>query len=79
VDGRSFQCTRNLHAALSGPVLQHHVRIIWVDAICINQTDMTERNHQFAEMRYIYQEAQSVVTFLGDSFDGLDILVDFMP
>ena len=32
--------------------------------MCINQTDLAERNAQVAEMRTIYMRAQSVVVFL---------------
>lgn len=41
------------------------VRILWIDAICINQYDITERNHQVAHMSRIYTNAQQVVIWLG--------------
>lgn len=40
-------------------------RIIWVDAICINQADVKERNHQVHIMKRIYSQAASVVVWLG--------------
>lgn len=38
---------------------------MWVDAICINQDDIPERNLQTSHMRAIYQHAASVAVFLG--------------
>lgn len=38
----------------------------WVDGICINQDDVTERNHQVAQMRQIYESATETVVYLGD-------------
>ncbi len=40
-------------------------RVLWVDAICINQEDTIEREDQVAQMRQIYQDASQVVVFLG--------------
>ncbi|KAI1745791.1 heterokaryon incompatibility protein-domain-containing protein [Xylaria scruposa] len=38
---------------------------VWVDAICINQNNNSERSHQVNIMREIYSKAESVVVFLG--------------
>jgi len=61
---------QNLHCALSH--LRRHDRPIrlWVDAICINQFDLTERNHQVEQMRMIYSFAQETVIYLGDQDGG---------
>ncbi|KAI0186970.1 heterokaryon incompatibility protein-domain-containing protein, partial [Xylaria flabelliformis] len=44
-------------------------RMLWIDAICINQDaqDTTERNHQVQQMARIYGQAQRVVVWLGPS------------
>lgn len=44
-------------------------RIIWVDAICINQEDYQERVKQIAIMREIYEWAEGVVVWLGEGDD----------
>ncbi|KAI1207484.1 heterokaryon incompatibility protein-domain-containing protein [Annulohypoxylon truncatum] len=44
-------------------------RKLWVDAICIDQANSTERSHQVASMPYIYAEAIGVVVWLGTSVD----------
>ncbi|KAH7093316.1 heterokaryon incompatibility protein-domain-containing protein [Paraphoma chrysanthemicola] len=38
---------------------------LWIDAVCINQVDVRERNHQVAQMYEIYSEASSVIIWLG--------------
>lgn len=38
---------------------------MWIDAICINQNDIPERNIQTANMRAIYKNAESVAVSLG--------------
>lgn len=39
--------------------------MIWIDAVCINQEDLTERGSQIEFMRDIYTLATSVVVWLG--------------
>lgn len=41
------------------------VRCIWVDAICINQDDVEDRNNQINSMKNIYRRAQRVIVWLG--------------
>ncbi|KAK7448562.1 hypothetical protein Landi51_06238 [Colletotrichum acutatum] len=41
------------------------VRMLWVDAICINQSDVIERNGQVANMARIYSECVRSVVYLG--------------
>lgn len=45
-------------------------RMLWVDAICINQQNVTERSQQVQLMREIYSRATGVVVFLGTDEDG---------
>ncbi|KAL6707098.1 hypothetical protein ACN47E_004850 [Coniothyrium glycines] len=47
-------------------------RELWVDAICINQGDTKERNHQVTHMRDIYSAAISVIVWLGPVYDGAE-------
>jgi hypothetical protein len=47
--------------------------VLWVDAICINQDDIPERNVQTANMRAIYQGSESVAVWLGlENSHGLE-------
>ncbi|KAK0701322.1 heterokaryon incompatibility protein-domain-containing protein, partial [Lasiosphaeris hirsuta] len=40
-------------------------RLVWVDAVCINQADINERAAQVAKMGLIYRQCRRVVVFLG--------------
>jgi hypothetical protein len=66
----SFNVTINLHAALSR--LRNHSmeRVLWVDALCIDQTNMEEKEDQIQSMAKIYSQANCVVVWLGEDADG---------
>ncbi|KAK7184364.1 ankyrin and het domain protein [Paraphaeosphaeria sporulosa] len=68
--------TENLFHALRILRYKHMRRTLWVDAICINQSDNVEKGHQVALMGNIYRKAQSVVVWLGreDCDEAVDLL-----
>lgn len=39
----------------------------WIDAICLDQSNSIERNHQVSQMHNIYLEADTVLTWFGIS------------
>ncbi|KAH7396342.1 heterokaryon incompatibility protein-domain-containing protein [Pyrenochaeta sp. MPI-SDFR-AT-0127] len=39
-------------------------RLIWIDAICINQQDLIEKQHQILLMKVVYEKASQVVVWL---------------
>ena len=39
--------------------------LLWVDAVCINQSDYAERSQQVQLMRYLYENARKVYVWLG--------------
>ena len=43
----------------------------WIDALCINQTSIAERNHQVGMMGQIYSKASSVLAWLGPETESL--------
>jgi hypothetical protein len=59
------EITSNLAEALYHLRFPAHQRILWVDAICINQGDPQERSHQVQLMREIYRHASEVAIWLG--------------
>ncbi|CZR67879.1 uncharacterized protein PAC_17778 [Phialocephala subalpina] len=48
---------------------EHTRLLIWVDAICINQSDEQEKGEQVQEMRLVYQNAAEVSVWLGPEDD----------
>lgn len=67
---RRLSITRNLSIALRAWRLADGSRTLWVDAICINQQDIRERDRQVLLMRYIYKLAKRVIVWLGPSADN---------
>ncbi|KAG7402416.1 Heterokaryon incompatibility protein 6, OR allele [Fusarium oxysporum f. sp. rapae] len=68
LNGVSFNVRQNLWDALH--YLRKHAPNInyWIDAICINQKDIPERNRQVRMMHHIYFRAQTVVVWLGKRY-----------
>ena len=62
-----FNVTDNLFAALRHFRSEDVSRILWVDAICINQNDLDERGQQVQLMGEVYRNAKSVLIWLGDA------------
>jgi hypothetical protein len=50
----------DLLAALKALRHPQEDRYLWIDAICINQADIGERNHQVEMMSTIYGQAKRV-------------------
>ncbi|KAF2144178.1 uncharacterized protein K452DRAFT_154350 [Aplosporella prunicola CBS 121167] len=55
----------SLHDALQRIRDRHEDRVVWADAICINQNDDKEKGHQVRMMRSIYKRAKKVLVWLG--------------
>ncbi|KAF2648600.1 HET-domain-containing protein [Lophiostoma macrostomum CBS 122681] len=64
-NGQPLKVTRNLFDALVA--IRHPTTAgpLWVDAICINQEDVEERNHQVGLMASVYRQARRVFIWLG--------------
>lgn len=63
-NGQIIEVTRNLHEALL--YLRHRgTQTLWIDAICIDQSNLVERTAQVSIMKQIYEEATNVVVWLG--------------
>lgn len=72
----SFDVTVNLHAALSH--LRNHSieRILWIDAICINQANQEEKQYQIQSMANIYGRANRVIVWLGEAAHDSDLALE---
>ncbi|KAI1500260.1 HET-domain-containing protein [Biscogniauxia marginata] len=70
--------SQNLDTALRHLRSEHQPRVLWVDAICINQDDVHERGQQVAIMGDIYRLARRVIVWLGPQADGSTLALDFL-
>lgn len=68
--------TQSLHNALSR--LQHpqFPRFLWVDAVCIDQMNGEEKEHQIQLMPAIYARARCVLVWLGEAQDDSDMVLE---
>ncbi|PVI03648.1 HET-domain-containing protein [Periconia macrospinosa] len=64
-DGAPLKIQQNAFHMLNDLRLPDRIRTVWIDAICINQGDPTERASQVSAMHLIYALARSVVIWLG--------------
>lgn len=59
--------TENLFAALRRCRHRQRINVMWIDAICIDQTNVAERNQQVRVMAEIYARAEKTAIWLGES------------
>ncbi|OAK94991.1 HET-domain-containing protein, partial [Phaeosphaeriaceae sp. SRC1lsM3a] len=64
-DTHDLIINENLDIVLRHLRLLNRVRILWIDAICINQSDLEERTQQVQMMGLIYSKAYEVIIWLG--------------
>ena len=67
VNRQSFYVGENLFHALRSLRHWREPRVFWVDAICINMVDLTERSSQVRLMTEVYGSAERVCVWLGDT------------
>ena len=65
LNGNSLQVTNNLYAALQ-QLKERGVETVWVDAICIDQMNVEERNLQLLRISAIYRKAQYTIAWIGE-------------
>ena len=77
VQGRCLPVPRNLKDALQH--IGRYIRTnrkeekhmaIWADAVCIHQADKAEKTSQIRHMRYIFENAKCVISWLGLAWKG---------
>jgi hypothetical protein len=51
---------------------------LWVDSICINQSDEDEKRNQIPLMREIYGKAKRVYIWLGEGNENSDLAMDWL-
>ncbi|PMD45559.1 hypothetical protein L207DRAFT_508410 [Hyaloscypha variabilis F] len=78
LNGLDFRVTKNLEAALRALRKDDEDRYLWVDAICINQADVRERNREVLRMRKIYEVAHRVVVWLGQEKDTTGVAIQHL-
>jgi hypothetical protein len=65
LDGASIAITESLYEGLQYLRYVHRSRLLWTDAVCINQEDIAELGAQVNQMADIYGVARGVLVWLG--------------
>lgn len=71
--------TDNLYSALRRLRQQSQARLLWADAVCINQSDNREKSWQVQMMAEVYRDADRVLIWLGEEAYNSAVLKDFIP
>lgn len=76
VGDKILDITQNLFDALRRVRYPDEPRILWVDAICMNQSCDEEKNHQVGQMFSIYSSASRVLIWLGEGDQDSDYAME---
>ncbi|TGJ80515.1 hypothetical protein E0Z10_g8254 [Xylaria hypoxylon] len=77
INGQRRAVGENLESALAHLRYKDRPRTLWVDALCINQGDISERNSQVRLMGTIYSRTSGVLAWLGPEYSDSDFAFDF--
>ncbi|KAH8589512.1 heterokaryon incompatibility protein-domain-containing protein [Bisporella sp. PMI_857] len=66
IEGCSLPITKNAYEILAKFAPKAGTRVLWIDAICINQDDDIDKSQQVRLMKEIYSSASRVIIWLGN-------------
>jgi hypothetical protein len=78
LDRTLYPITKNLECALRYLRSKEAPRVLWVDAICINQDDQDEKSEQVPMMGEIYSGATKVYAWLGEADRQINCIFDIL-
>ncbi|KAJ4309942.1 hypothetical protein N0V84_011234 [Fusarium piperis] len=77
-NGTKVQISQTVENALRRLRFRQKPRWLWVDQLCINQVDETEKSHQVHQMHNIYSDADQVIAWLGAGDEKSDLISRLM-
>lgn len=72
IDGKKHLLPKESERVLRRLALPGKPRVLWMDSVCINQCDYSERADQVSMMGSIYQNAEKVTIYIGDPDEKAD-------
>ncbi|KAH8652647.1 heterokaryon incompatibility protein-domain-containing protein, partial [Tricladium varicosporioides] len=63
-EGKTMMLHQSLANVLRRVRYRHKIRLLWADAVCINQQDNIERGHQVKLMASIYSRASGTLFYI---------------
>jgi Heterokaryon incompatibility protein (HET) len=73
-----LKVTKNLYEALHHLRDETRPRVLWIDAICINQRNLPERSSQVRRMADIYSLSKRVVVWLGPEAEDSSLALELL-
>jgi hypothetical protein len=70
--------TTNCYDALQQLRHSFRTRTLWVDSICVNQSNEEEKSHEVSLMQDIYDRAEKVYIWLGKGNQNSDYAMDWL-
>jgi hypothetical protein len=77
VDGFPFCIRQNAYSVLRRLQSADEDVLVWLDTLCVNQKDKTEKSQQIRLMCRIYERAQSTSIWLGQADDSTKHVFDY--
>jgi hypothetical protein len=77
-DDSVLSVTQNLACALQHLRYPDRPRTLWIDAICVDQSNLTERSSQVQRMADIYKLSEQVLVWLGPEGDNSSVALKFL-
>ncbi|KAK3707218.1 hypothetical protein LTR37_012218 [Vermiconidia calcicola] len=78
LNGQRLEVGPNLFAFLEVAQQQYAGQTLWIDRLCIDQSNHDERNHQVSQMHRIYADAKTTLIWLGRGTDSTKQLFEFI-
>lgn len=78
LNGVPYMIRKNLYDALVHIRRSRWDRHLWIDALCINQNDISEKNCQLQMMGPIYSQAWDTLVWLGLARDDSDLAISHL-
>lgn len=78
INGEELQVRVNCEYALRQASWHRGSQYFWIDSICINQADITERSRQVARMDQVFRNAINVLACVGSHADDSELLMEFL-
>jgi hypothetical protein len=78
INGCRVECAANLLSFLQTSDISDQPQWYWIDALCINQSNIHERNHQISLLSDIYSSATKVIAYLGPAAEESDTAFDLI-
>ena len=78
IKGMRHTIGENLWQFLKVAETRYARKPLWIDALCIDQSNPDERNHQVRQMSQIYSRATEVLIWLGPGDEDTDMFFDFL-